>query len=76
MNFVARAAQVTVAFLASEALLGRFSYAIYHPLISSVLIRAQNANNKAALFKTEFFNSISRKRPADFVEFADYERPL
>ncbi len=36
MNFLARAAQITAAFLASEALLDGFSCAIYHPLVSRV----------------------------------------
>jgi hypothetical protein len=35
-TFCSRVAQITVAFPASEALLGGFSCAIYHPLISRV----------------------------------------
>ena len=58
MNLIARAAQITVAFSASEALLGGFSLAIYHPLVSRVDKWAQIANEIFALFKTEFFNSI------------------
>ena len=36
MNFIAQAAQFTVAFLASEALLDGFSSAIYNLLVSIV----------------------------------------
>ncbi len=36
MNLIARAAHITVALSASEALLGGFSWVIYHPLVSRV----------------------------------------
>jgi hypothetical protein len=56
-------AHITVAFSASEALLGGFSCAIYHPLVSRVRKWAQIATEIVALFKTEFFNSIGRFLP-------------
>ncbi len=62
MIFLVRAAPFAVALLASEALLGGISCDFYYPLVSRVRNAAQIANEIAALFKTEFFNTIDPKR--------------
>jgi len=63
VDLIAQAARITVAFLASEAFLGGFSYAIYYPLVPTVRNVAQIANEIVAHFKTEFFNTIGRFLP-------------
>ena len=46
----------------SELRQAGFSYDFCYPLVSTVRNAAQIANKIAALFKTEFFNSIDPKR--------------
>ncbi len=62
-------AQVSDQLCASESRQAEFSCDFYYPLVSTVRIAAQIANEIATLFKTEFFNSIPPIAAFEMVEF-------
>ena len=56
-------AQSTDQLCRSELHQAGFTYDFCYPLVPTVRNAAQIANKIAALFKTEFFNSIGQKQP-------------
>ena len=62
-------AQVSDQLCASESRQAEFSCDFYYPLVSTVRIAAQIANEIATLFKTEFFNSIPPIAAFEMIEF-------
>jgi hypothetical protein len=62
-NFLRPGPQASDQLSGSELRQERISLVLHHPLVSSLRKRAEIANEKLAILKTEFFNRIGHKPP-------------
>ncbi len=75
-NFLRPGPQASDQLSGSELRQERISLVLHHPLVSSLRKRAEIANEKLAILKTEFFNSIGRFGSFAAAFVAPLERPL